>query len=451
MRNRICVAVAAALLVLVAGTAVKGQDLNKRIDALEKELADLRAQVERQDLQKEVDALKARFDEAGVSGGDFKVYWKDGLRIDMPSQDVELKIGGRIMNDWGFFSGDSDIEDEVGDLEDGAEFRRARLYISGTILKDYLFKAQYDFAGGDADFKDVYLGVQNVPYAGTLLVGHHKEPFSLEESTSSKYTTFMERALPNAFAPGRNTGFKFSNALGEKKAERLTYAAGIYREVDDTGDSDAEGSWGVTGRITGLPYYADKGRQLLHLGTGYSYRQYDEEDALRYRERPESHLLPRFVDTGSLDAEAANLLNFEAATVLGPFSLQGEYAWSFVDSRSGSDNSFQGGYVEASYFLTGEHRPYSTSSGAFSRVKPKQHFLGKDKGPGAWQVAARYSYLDLTDDEVEGGELENITLGLNWHLTSTIRVMFNYILMDLDLEDTDGTAQAFQSRFQIDF
>jgi GNAT superfamily N-acetyltransferase len=102
------------------------------------------------------------------------------------------------------------------------EFRRAGLYASGTLWKDYLLKAQYDFAGGDADWKDVYLGMENIPVVGTLLVGQMHEPFSLEELTSSNYITFMERSLPTgAFALSRKTGIRASDAVLSK---RMTWA-----------------------------------------------------------------------------------------------------------------------------------------------------------------------------------------------------------------------------------
>lgn len=115
-------------------------------------------------------------------------YWKDGLRLDSNDGSIKLKIGGRLQNDYTFFAEDGDIERRLGeDFDDGTEFRRARFYFSGTIYNDIVFKTQYDFAGGDVDFKDVYVGFKNVPYVGNVRIGQFKEPFSLEELTSSNY------------------------------------------------------------------------------------------------------------------------------------------------------------------------------------------------------------------------------------------------------------------------
>jgi phosphate-selective porin OprO/OprP len=336
----------------------------------------------------------------------------------------------------------------------GVEFRRARIYLSGTLWNDYVFKAQYDFAGGDADFKDAYLGMKKIPVLGTLLVGQMHEPFSLEELTSSNYNPFMERSIATvAFAPSRKSGIRASNAVLNK---RMTWAVGaFYGDTDNDGDSNFDDikNFDFTARVTGLPIYRDDGEKLLHLGLGYSYQMRDEgKTTIRYRSRPESHLTDvRLVDTKSFDVDNASLLNPEAAFIWGPFSLQGEYFYSSVKSDEGDDPNFQGAYLLGSWFITGEHRAYSTSSGKFSRVKPKSNF--REGGPGAWELAARWSWLDLKDSNIEGGEENNFTLGLNWYLNPNYRFMLNYIYADVkDREKAlDGKANIYQARFQVDF
>ncbi len=80
-------------------------------------------------------------------------------------------------------------------------------------------------------------------------------------------------------------------------------------------------------------------------------------------------------------------------------------------------------------------------------MKPKRNF-GKDSGPGAWQVAARYSSVDLNDESIRGGQLDDITLGINWHLNPNTRVMCNYIRARLRHV---GDVDILQTRLQIDF
>ncbi len=133
----------------------------------------------------------------------------------------------------------------------------------------------------------------------------------------------------------------------------------------------------------------------------------------------------------------------------GPFSLQGEYVQAIVDSINRNNVCFQGFYIMSSYFLTGEHRPYNKKTGAFGRVKPKKNYSSKpDGGKGAWELAARYSYLDLDDKSVNGGRLQDFTFGVNWYLNPNTRVMWNYVFADLA---DGGDADIFQMRIQIDF
>jgi len=404
-----------------------------------------------------------------------KTYWKEGIRFDSANGSFKLKLGGRIMNDWAFFDADDDLEDALGEFDDGTEFRRARLYVSGTIYDNIEFKAQYDFAGGDTDLKDMYLGIKGLPI-GDIRVGHFKEPFSLEEVTSSKYISLMERALPiEAFAPSRNAGVMLHNHVLE---DRVTWAAGVFRDSasDEYGDETGD-EYNVTGRITALPWYEEEGRRMLHIGAAVSARneyknhlksgdlEVDQEVA-RFRARSESHLASyRLVDTAMQQMDEMLLVGTEAALVFGPFSLQGEYIFANVDGDEDSDRDFdgdgapdygyfdstdfQGFYLYASYFLTGEHRAYKPTTAAFSRVKPKHNFL-EDGGPGAWELVARYSHLDLDDGDVNGGKQDDITLGVNWYLNPNVRVMLNYVYADAE-EKYDGELHTFQTRFQIDF
>lgn len=387
-----------------------------------------------------------------VSGGtaddmDFGAYWGNTLKLDTSNKSIRLAIGGRIMNDWTFATQDSDVEANIGDLNDGTEFRRARIYIKGQLYDNVIFKAQYDFAGGDVDFKDVYIGLKDLPFVQNLRVGHFKEPFGLEQLTSSRFLTFAERSLADVFAPSRNTGIMLHGTAADK---RVTWAAGLFRETNGYGDlaTPEDGQYNVTARVTGLPYFEDDSH-LLHLGMAVSFRN-PNGDSIRYRQRPEAHYAPRFVDTSTIMAESAIVLGFEAALVLGAFSAQTEVMWSNVDSSSSDDPDFVGFYIQGSYFITGESRAYSRSKGVFGRIVPNHNF-GSEEGCGAWELALRYSNLDLEDELVFGGELQSITAGVNWYLNPNTKFAFNYIWADVDDVWGDGNAHLFVVRFQVDF
>lgn len=383
-----------------------------------------------------------------AASNSLSVFWKEGLRLETGDGDFKLRIGGRVQHDWVMYSTDRKIRDSVNGGEsigDGVEFRRARIDIQGNIYRNTVYRLELDFAGGEVAFKDTYIEVLDIPYLGTYTVGHFKEPFSLEELTSSRFITFMERSLPNAFAPSRNTGMRIKNTMLNKQA---TWAVGFFREVDDTGtDFGPDDNYNITARATALPWYLDDGKQLVHVGFSYSHKFLDGRD-FRFRSRPEAHLGPRFVDTESFAADGIDIVNPEFALVYGPASLQAEWTRAIVDTPDGSDRTFDGWYVYGSYFLTGEHRAYSTSSGAFDRVKPLRNF-DWNGGWGAWEVGARYSYLDLNDsDDIRGGILGDLTLGINWYLNPNVRFMLNYVLADAK---SRGEADIIETRFQADF
>jgi phosphate-selective porin OprO/OprP len=419
----------------LAEQAEKLQETQEKLEQLE-----ARQMQKEKSLEEKIEELARKKHEKEQT--DFRVYWKEGLNLTTLDGDFKLKIGGRLMTDWLWSSEDTKIKQYVGEQEDGVEIRRARLYFSGLIYDNVEYKLQFDFAGGDADLKDAYLGLTDFPL-GKLRMGHFKEPFSLEELTSSKYITFLERALPNIFAPSRNTGFMLHNTASD---ERTTTAIGMFRSTDDYGENVDDGGYNITGRVTALPIYEDKGANLLHLGVAYSYRNPD--DSIRYRQRPEAHLTDRFVDTGTFAGDQVDLVGLEAAWVNGPLSLQGEYMMASADRLgSGSDVDFDGYYVQASYFLTGEHRKYKTTEGAFSRTKPEKNYSAAG-GSGAWEIKARYSGLDLSDRDITGGELNNITAGLNWYLNPNTKIMWDYVHAD---KDDVGQADMLMMRLQFDF
>ena len=467
-------------------------DLQKRLEALEAENSRLKQQstrdkaVESQAVNERIEALEAEVEELKPADNDLNLYWKEGIRFDSNDGAFKLKLSGRVQADIGWFDVDNNLESVFGSPSpsSGTEFRRARLAIEGTIYDEFGFKAQYDFAEGDSDFKDVWMSANKVPVIGQLKVGHFKEPFSLDELTSSKYIMFMERALPNVFAPGRNFGVQASDALMD---DRLTYAVGVFRHADSFGDSTMEDDVAVTGRITGLPWMEDK-THFLHVGGAASYRKLDSSPGtLRFRSRPEAHIpSDRYVDTNAsasfIDSMSMSqtatitqiygvddyiLLGGEVALVYGPWSAQGELILADINSDVMTDDpTLFGWYVQGSYFLTGESRAYKASSGTFDKVKPKKNFgFGEGSGMGAWEVAARWSSLDLDDGTVNGGDQDSITVGVNWYLNPNMKVMLNYIHAMAERDAItiptgttpatatagayDGDFDAIQARFQV--
>ena len=391
-------------------------------------------------------------------------YWDDGLHIDSPTKKLRLRLNMLLNLDVGKIYADNELDAALPDLEGTElELRRLRLEILGRISDFMTARGQFDFSDG-LDIQDLWCSFHEIPYVGEVKIGHFKEPFSLEALTSSQATTFMERSLPSvAFAPRRNPGIQIMNAEFRK---HMTWALGTFLEIGDLEDKDdlfdafdTATGYNVTSRITGVPWYKDGGSKFLHLGFSYSHQFRDDTDSdarVIFRTRPESRLTDEtLVDTDKFFADGVDLNGVEACLVFDSLSFQAEYIRVMTDSKEERDPEFSGFYVYGSYFLTGERREYVRSKGTFTPETPKHGFRPRRRNWGAWEIALRYSYLDLNDKSIAGGEEQNFTIGLNWYFTQKYRVMFNYVRAEIEdranpLVD-DGSADIFQSRFQISF
>ncbi len=388
-----------------------------------------------------------------------------------------IKVNGRLFIDWAMFGQGAASRANYGDIEDGVHFRAARIGVSGDAFHVIDYKIEMGFEDTDrgdggkliqsTSFKDVYISVNELPLLGHVRFGHFKEPFGLERLTSARFISFMERSLPtNAFTPDRKIGIMaFDNYLDQ----RGTWAIGAFTsELENDSEppiwQDDDGGVAMTARLTFLPWYdeASDGRGLLHTGLGYTYRNIADGN-VRFRSRNESSLGPYIVDSGQISlVPEVQMLDIEGALVYGPLSVQAEYFNVWVP-RSGVGTAYlNGAYVYVSYFLTGEHRPYDRHRGVFDRVRPFTNFFrvrasdGVQTGWGAWEVAYRYSWIDLVDlgAGVNGGIADDHSLGLNWYLNPYTRVMFNYVLAkSTDRYGIDPLTDmsTFQIRAQIDF
>jgi hypothetical protein len=97
------------------------QETKGRLEQLE-----ARQRLKEKSLEGELEELKKLQPQADPA--DLRVFWKEGLNLATLDGDFKLKIGGRLMTDWFFSSEDQDVKLDVGEQEDNAEFRRARIY-----------------------------------------------------------------------------------------------------------------------------------------------------------------------------------------------------------------------------------------------------------------------------------------------------------------------------------
>lgn len=402
-----------------------------------------------------------------------------GLLLETANKDYRYHWGALIQQDYAFFSQDPQLKAApgggpgpsggVGDLQDAVFFRRARVHLDGIAheLIEWDFDCEL-LANNNVAFDDLWVGLTNLPVIGNLRAGHVKIPMGIESVTSNRVFTFVERAaLFDAFLPEYGPGLLAFDSYQDAK---LIWAACAHR-IDPTnnGTDFGDGQWNGTFRLASLVCCSEDDRHYLHVGGAYSIRD-DRGGTVRFRARPEwrdtttvASLNGRFVDTGDMAASNYGLYQAEAAWVAGAFSAQAEYVQANLTTAAGGQ-SFSGGYGLVSYFLTGESRPYDKRIGRFARLKPFENFFLTRRestdplsvgafGAGAWELAARYSWVDLSSANVPGGVMENVTVGVNWYWNYNFRMQWNYIhtLRNAAAAGSiSGEADAFVMRMSFD-
>jgi phosphate-selective porin OprO/OprP len=390
---------------------------------------------------------------------------------DEPPEFPTVRLTGFFHLDAGWIDQDALNRVVLGeDLDNGINFRRTRLAATGNVTAATQYMIEMDFAEGQPRFVDVWMDFDKGGHLGNLRIGRFRQPFGMSELTSVRELAFLERPLPFALGPFRQTGVMIYNHSTD---ERLTWASSLYALTDAYGNLYSDtGGWATATRLTFLPYYVDDGDYLIHLGVNYAY-----SDAVRnlvgYNSRPEFFLdenvsappsnflplpnagIPPFVNTGLIPARHSNLFNVEAAAAIGRLYLQSEARWAVVDRIGSPQEAFPGLYAQARYVLTGEKLPYNTATGVFGRIVPRcPVHTGASGGLGAWEAAVRWSYLDLNAPALPGPgrRLNDITVGMNWYLNRYAKFQFNYIhsLLDDPVLD-ESQVNIWALRGQVDF
>ena len=123
-----------------------------------------------------------------ISG--FHIYWKDRLRLESQKKNLKIQIGGLVQLDSGYVGASSNLQAAFPSLPGyNTDFRKLRLKTFTTLYETVDIKFDIDFAR-QQELKDLWVGISNLPVVGQVRVGHMKEPFSLEELTSSTNLTF---------------------------------------------------------------------------------------------------------------------------------------------------------------------------------------------------------------------------------------------------------------------
>ena len=443
------------------------QSLQSQIQQLQQQLQSLQSQVNdsqdaAQKAQQDAAQAQAAAAQAKPTANGAIVTMSPGNRPGICTADLQncIELTSRLHIDLGDYL-NVHPQQSTGphSLTSGIDARRARIGVLGKFAGDWNYALTFDF-GGSTDAAPTSTDIENafLTYNGFRPVaidfGYLDVPFTLDEATSSNDIMFMERAEVQNVVTNLAAN-DFRSALGVRSND-TRYWAGVYLTGPQAGAPHSGSNSQQLGGTARATYQVLEGPNYsLHAGVEgeYVFRPRANGAAgssiagstVSFSDRPELRVDPTiFLNTGSIPAKNAGAYGGELAGGWNSLFFQGEYYHIFVDQAGLSATAptpelgFDGYYAEASYTLTGEARHYIPTTGAYSAIAPDHPLSFKNGGWGAWELAARYSYLNLNDHNhfgvsplvtggVFGGRAEGIALGVNWYPVTNIRFMLNYI------------------------
>ena len=422
-----------------------------------------------------------------------------------------IRLSGFLQVDNGLFSEPAETRAYYGDIQDGVGFRRARLSAVGKLTEFTNYSIEFDFAQiGRPSFFDVWGEQEQIPILGTVRIGQFRQPGTMDAWTSVRHLEFLERSAAfQATDPFRRVGI-MAYAMSEDErtswaysvyATGLTFWDGTQNVYQTFGDNRAgtqigdDGGVGFASRVTHLLDHDDlaDGRYLTHVGTGFIYGQTGGsgstgQGAKTYRSFifPEFFVgdpaglgltaagTPRVVDSGRVLADNFWMTHLELARNAGPAHFQTEVMLEAFNQFGGPPTFVPAAYFQCGYFLTGESCLYLKQAGVLDyNVVPHTTFFGTGRrgrvaGWGAWEVAFRWTYVDLSCVNVApANQLSNSdgpppapgygtynapTVALNWWWNRFTRVQFNWIHAMPDVRGHGPLPfDIYGTRFQIEF
>lgn len=407
-----------------------------------------------------------------------------------------IRLTGRVMTDYRFADNDLSLapiasnDRDSASAADGFELRRARLGVTGTLMGNIDYSAQFNMVGSAPVVDTAFANFKYLPNMN-FQFGRFKQPFSLGQLTSSNDIDFAERSYVDQVIPAKKLG---AMVHGEPKPG-LTYAASVFQEGEnEITQEDGEGKR-YAGRLTAnFAQFANIADTVLHFGVAGVGGDYQVRPSMSsqtnssvenvtrativgfrtlnrglsnvYRAQigGENFLagapagnIPR---TGVASEFAADvdqtLFGLEYALARGPLKLQGEWVRANYDASNPvrvlntSNETVKGDvdtyYLQAMWNITGEKWSDMYRGGIFRGVTPNNNFR-PGSGWGAWQLGVRYSKFDASDIQVSGtrsrvqsgtgatsgamnSEVDSYGIGVNWILNPMSRLMFEWTRTD---------------------
>ena len=439
MIKRILVLMAAILLAFAAKPALSVSDAEYA--ALLKKVQDLQAQVnamqQLDNMKPNSGYVKSKKENLMISttGGGIKINSSNGNKF---------QIGGRLMFDLDSF--DKGLNSTNGGSAEENEWRRSRIYISGQSGKHWSYKWVQNVdhesidSEGEADedkIHEAYIKLDLKPF--WVQAGKFNLPTLLEGRTSAKWIETIERSVVEEvlYANGLVSKASFGGvALGF--ADKSLFGGipvsgtiGIYdtekEKKKNLGDDSTEEDSYLTGmRLSAMPSLGDK-NHFMHFGVTKTSQDF-EFNSFTTKQHLGIHTVASRTFTSVSEAGDVDTTGLEFAYQKGPFTFVAEDIDIDVDGADQSqDLDFDGYYLGATYFLTGESRKWEWKGAKFD--KPS----GIKNEWGAWQLVGRFEEYEIDNkaltDEIE---LNRTVLGVNWFPTKNVRVSLNRVHLDVD-------------------
>ena len=370
------------------------------------------------------------------------------LRTIQVSNDwASIGVGGVISVDGLDLIQDDESEQQFGDL---TEFRQAgltaaRFVFFGHLGREHSVNYYVDLGyngfgeGFDITSDDEY-SLYNLEFTfpemriGKLTVGRMKAPTTMSRVSGGAYLpTAFRQANVSALTRSRDDGVRLTNTAFDK---RMTWGVGVFNDWLTAGHSIDDTNTYVTGRVTGLVFDDKENEQLLEVGLGMRWTDF-VEDSIRFRAGPGVPFVPNYLDTGAIPGDGARWLTGEISWRKRNFMLTAEHVRTELDSPTIGDPTFSGSSVWFEWTMTGETRPWNYDKAQFGRPLPAHDFT--KGGKGLWSFAFALNDTDLNEGLIDGGDMQQAMIGINWYPSQSYRWGLAYGRTWLDRDGLDST------------
>lgn len=434
--------------------------IQTRLQQQDQKIDDLVAKFARQEDQRRLATQEAP--RASVTNGRLQIASADGRFSAALRATVQYDVGYYMQN------AHARALTTGADLSSGSNFRRAQLGLQGKLFGDWSYYVNVDYGSGGSTGTETPGHIQQayIEYDGfgpfVFRIGAHPPSTGLDDSYAAPDQLLLERSAPGDLT--RN----MAGGDGRDSVELLYVGDRLYGSLAYTGNKVQETTFvsdeqqAVVGRLAYSPIANSDWRWLVSVSGTDVFRPGDSNGTLA-SPRPFSISNPpevniddnstKLVSVSNANVTDAWAWNLESAVTYQNVLAQAGYFKYGIDQRGVASlrgQGFDGWYVEGSWVLTGESRGYSAANAAFTGPKPRVNFSPEGGGWGAFELAARYSTLDLNDNAgviggappaggVRGGEQRIGTIGLNWYPNPVLKFTLQAQNVQLSRIGTLGT------------